>query len=166
MPSSSIAGSPFVFSRDGRPVASAPLALLEWAPLTSTLDRMGNRVKLLVVLLVVAAVSACTALAAPSQMPEWLQVKVGELERLPRGQSPREIVRTSYAGRAVYYISPRCCDIPSELYEESGQLICYPDGGFAGGDGRCPSFALPPNSVTVWRATESSPANAAASGVK
>jgi hypothetical protein len=121
-------------------------------------------VKLIAVLVVTAAVSACTAVAASSPLPEWLQAKVAALERLPSGQAPREIVRASYSGRAVYYISPRCCDIPSELYEESGQLICYPDGGFAGGDGRCPSFALPPNSVTVWRATAQGPARTASGG--
>jgi hypothetical protein len=122
-------------------------------------------VKLLVALIVAAALSACTAVAA-SSLPAWLQAKVAELERLPPGQAPREIVRTSYSGRSVYYVGPRCCDIPSELYEESGQLICYPDGGFAGGDGRCPSFAPAPNSVTVWRATKSAPARTPASGGK
>ena len=37
--------------------------------------------------------------------------------------------------------NPRCCDIPSEVYDEKGALLCYASGGFAGGDGRCPGFS-------------------------
>jgi hypothetical protein len=70
---------------------------------------------------------------------------------LPVANPPRAILRTTYAGRTVYFVSATCCDIPSELYEESGALICFPNGGFAGGDGRCPGFTLSPDSATVWR---------------
>jgi hypothetical protein len=107
-------------------------------------------VRQLTFVVAIAAV-ACAAAAPPSSLPVWLQTKIVQLEQFPVGQAPREIVRTTYSGRTVYFVPPRCCDIPSELYEESGALICYPNGGFAGGDGRCPSFSLPPNSVTVWR---------------
>ena len=57
-----------------------------------------------------------------------------------------------YQGKAAYYVSSACCDIPSELYDATGSLVCYPDGGFAGGDGRCPSFTFLANTVSVvWR---------------
>jgi hypothetical protein len=47
---------------------------------------------------------------------------------------------TTYKGRTAYYYPPRCCDIPSRLLDEQHKLICYPSGGFAGGDGKCPQF--------------------------
>lgn len=47
---------------------------------------------------------------------------------------------TTYKGRPAYYFPPKCCDIPSQLLDEHHKLICYPSGGFAGGDGKCPQF--------------------------
>ena len=74
--------------------------------------------------------------------PVWMQSKIAEYKRLPPFRPPRSVVATLHEGRNVYYVSSACCDIPSELYDEQGTLLCYPDGGFAGGDGRCRSFCL------------------------
>jgi hypothetical protein len=107
---------------------------------------------LLVVMLAAAAGAACADRApASATEPAWLRAKITQFEQLPVGNPPRSILRTTYAGRTVYFVTPTCCDIPSELYEASGQLICFPGGGFAGGDGRCPGFALPPDATVVWR---------------
>jgi hypothetical protein len=58
-----------------------------------------------------------------------------------RSQGYTEITRFLYHGACVFYLSPRCCDIPSELCDRCGQLLCHPDGGWGGdGDGRCPDF--------------------------
>lgn len=95
-----------------------------------------------------------STLAQPqaSQLPTWLVAKVAELQRLPPFSPPRSIVRTQYRGQPVFHVSPACCDIPSELYDERGTLLCFPTGGFAGGDGRCPGFALNEDQATlVWR---------------
>lgn len=54
---------------------------------------------------------------------------------------PAKIYSYKYNGQTVYYVPPRCCDIPSVLYDENCNIICYPDGGFSGiGDGRCNDF--------------------------
>jgi hypothetical protein len=38
------------------------------------------------------------------------------------------------------------------LYDADGKLLCYPAGGFAGGDGRCPAFAADERRMRlVWR---------------
>jgi hypothetical protein len=106
--------------------------------------------KLSLLLLISASVSAQEA--ATALQPPWLQLKIAEYQKLPPFSPPRSILRARYEGRTVYYVSPACCDIPSELYDESGSLLCYPDGGFAGGDGKCPSFTFVGNSLsTVWR---------------
>ena len=87
-------------------------------------------------------------------MPAWLATKVAEFQRLPPFNPPRSIVRTLYQDRQVFHISPACCDIPSELSSAQGALLCFPTGGFAGGDGRCPGFTLDESRATlVWRDT-------------
>ena len=106
---------------------------------------------LLAVALCVLVATACSVAAENPALPAWVQARISQYEGLPAANPPRAILRTSYQGRTAYFVTSTCCDIPSELYEESGQLICFPSGGFAGGDGRCPGFALPPNSATVWR---------------
>lgn len=84
--------------------------------------------------------------------PLWLQLKVAEIEKLPPQRPPRSIARMTFNGKTVYYVTPACCDIPSELYDDRGTLLCFPDGGFAGGDGRCSGFSLAPGAMsTVWR---------------
>jgi len=88
----------------------------------------------------------------PAAPPAWLQGKIAEYEKLPPFNPPRSIVATKHGGKTVYFVSAACCDIPSELYDEKGTLLCYPTGGFAGGDGGCPAFVpgrMP--MTTVWR---------------
>lgn len=69
--------------------------------------------------------------------PLWLKNKIDFYQK----SHPKiNFQVTEYNGKVAYYIPTRCCDIPSELYDVDGHIICYPDSGFAGGDGRCPSF--------------------------
>jgi hypothetical protein len=87
----------------------------------------------------------------------WLQAKIAQFESGAPASPPRAILQAVDQGRTVYYVTPTCCDIPSELYDEGGSLLCFPDGGFAGGDGRCPTFRLPGNAATVWRDQRAAP---------
>lgn len=73
----------------------------------------------------------------------WLQVKIWEYQSQPVSSPPRSVVKTTFEGKPVYYVPAVCCDIPSELYAEDGNLICYPSGGITGnGDGKCPKFRI------------------------
>jgi hypothetical protein len=73
----------------------------------------------------------------------WLQIKIWEYQSKPVSNPPRSVIKTIFEGKPVYYVPAVCCDIPSELYAESGTLMCYPSGGFTGaGDGKCPRFKL------------------------
>ncbi|MDO8458185.1 MAG: hypothetical protein Q7T07_14885 [Burkholderiaceae bacterium] len=85
----------------------------------------------------------------------WLQAKIWEFQSQPVANPPRTVSSTVYEGKTVYYISAACCDIPSQLFDEDGKLICYPSGGIAGGgDGRCKSFILDnPPRTPVWQDT-------------
>ena len=88
---------------------------------------------------------------ASRPVPQWLQAKIASFEKASPSRPARSIYLTRFSGKPAYYVSPTCCDIPSELYDESGHLLCYPDGGFAGGDGKCPAFVATPSVLSlVW----------------
>ena len=84
----------------------------------------------------------------------WLEEVIENLEHSAAASDTTVyIARYSYKGETVYYVSPRCCDVPSELYDARGALLCEPDGGFTGhGDGRCGEFLqLRQNEKVIWR---------------
>jgi len=98
------------------------------------------------------AVAGAAAADDAKPPPEWLRAKIAAYQSQPPTRPPRAVMRTRYLGKPAYYVPPVCCDIPSELYADDGALLCYPSGGFAGGDGRCPTFSIaatPP--AVVWR---------------
>jgi hypothetical protein len=88
------------------------------------------------------------------QEPAWLEEIIDNLEHSnAAADSSVYIARYEYQGKTVYYVSPRCCDEPSALYNAQGVLLCEPDGGFTGrGDGRCGDFlATRRNERMIWR---------------
>ncbi len=96
------------------------------------------------VLLLGAIASGCSS-ASPSEPgasnPLWLQALIAQIESEPVTNPPSSIVRYRYQGATVYFRPSRCCDVPSDLFSEAGELLCHPDGGITGrGDGRCPDF--------------------------
>lgn len=110
----------------------------------------------MVAIVVSWSLAAAATPANSDAIPKWLELRIADYERLPPFSPPRAILQVQYQGRKAYYVTPACCDIPSELMDAQGSLLCYADGGFAGGDGRCPSFAIAGSVVrTVWRDTRS-----------
>ncbi|HNW45130.1 MAG TPA: zf-HC2 domain-containing protein [Elusimicrobiales bacterium] len=107
----------------------------------------------------VAAAPSAKAKAAPlvaakkETLPGWLDRLIGQYQKEPRGNPPYEVWKFIYLGKTVYYLPPQCCDQYSELYGESGALLCAPDGGKSGdGDGKCPDFyAQRKNGELVWK---------------
>lgn len=90
---------------------------------------------------------------AAAPLPEWISALITQYERERIANPQREIFRYKFDGKIVYYVPPICCDIPSQLFNEEGQLMCYPDGGFTGrGDDRCPTFhRLKRAEQLVWK---------------
>lgn len=81
--------------------------------------------------------------------PDW----VIDLVEQKRGASrPVRIAQYDYQGMEVYFVLPGCCDMFSDLFDESGEHICSPGGGFGGtGDGQCPDFfEQATNERIVW----------------
>ena len=86
-------------------------------------------------------------------VPGWLWSMIRSFERAGSA-APAYVARYEYRDQRVYYVAPRCCDVPSFLYDSSGTVLCSPDGGFTGqGDGQCPDFmAQRTNEKILWRA--------------
>ena len=95
---------------------------------------------LVVVGIVLMAVVGC-APTVGEDLPSFVVQRIELLKVAPKSNPPASIWRHKYKGRVVYYVPPSCCDVPSELYDDDGNLICGPDGGLTGkGDGKCPDF--------------------------
>ena len=110
----------------------------------------------LVLATLVIGAAACSSSSSPSEpaaAPPWLQALIAQIEAEPVTNPPSAIFRYRYAGDTVYFRPGRCCDLPSDLYNETGELICHPDGGITGrGDGRCPDFFSARSSEQlIWR---------------
>lgn len=76
-----------------------------------------------------------------SDAPPFVRDLIKRFEDAPVANPPVVITRYEYKGRLVYYVPPRCCDVPSTLYDDKGGVICQPDGGFTGrGDAKCADF--------------------------
>ncbi len=106
----------------------------------------------LVALLLTASCSASSP-ATPGPTPSWLTALIHDLESQPVASPPAFVGQYDYAGRTVYYVPPRCCDIWGTVYDADGVVLCHPDGGVTGsGDGRCPDFlSQRKNERIVWR---------------
>ena len=75
------------------------------------------------------------------QIPDWLFKQIENFEKDKPANPPVKIYSYHYNGEIVYYITGRCCDIPSSLFSVEGQQLCQPDGGYTGkGDGKCADF--------------------------
>ncbi|MBD3300431.1 MAG: hypothetical protein GF347_03705 [Candidatus Moranbacteria bacterium] len=71
----------------------------------------------------------------------WIKELIEKEESKPVSDPPASLSKCSYKNQTVYYLPARCCDIASILYNENGDMICSPDGGYYNeGDGKCPDF--------------------------
>jgi hypothetical protein len=105
-------------------------------------------------LFLAASLSAvCRSGTSVGNDPEWLTALIRDLENQPVANPPAFIARYDYRDQAVYYLPARCCDIPSNVYNVVGTIICHADGGLGGaGDGRCSDFlSARKNEKIIWR---------------
>lgn len=93
------------------------------------------------------------------QFPNWVKKLIEKEEAGRVANSPASLSKCKYKGQIVYYLPPRCCDIPSVLYDENGNFICSPDGGMTGGgDEKCVDFFYEyerRECVVIWKDTRS-----------
>lgn len=72
---------------------------------------------------------------------KWLDGLIEQEKTNPVVNPPSSITECNYNGEVVYYLPARCCGVYGFLFNNDGEIICSPDGGFTGrGDGRCVDF--------------------------
>jgi hypothetical protein len=87
------------------------------------------------------ALAGACAPEIPADSPIFVRQLIERMQAAPVANPPASVWKYQYQGRTVYYVPPSCCDVPSELYDADGNVLCGPDGGLTGtGDGRCPDF--------------------------
>ena len=97
-------------------------------------------------------VSGCSKNDIPNGVPDCIAQRIKQLEAASVANPPARVVQYTYNGQTVYYIPPKCCDIPSILLDENCNSICAPDGGLTGGgDGKCTDFFQKrTNEKVIW----------------
>jgi len=87
------------------------------------------------------------------KQPVWIENFIENEVAGPVANPPALLTRCIYKDQEVYYLPPRCCDIPSTLFDSQGEEICSPDGGFTGrGDGKCPDFfEVRKDCLVIWQ---------------
>jgi hypothetical protein len=89
--------------------------------------------------------------------PQWLINMIARVEDGPLEAPPASFYRCVYKNQKVFFKPARCCDIPSEVWDEKGSHICSPDGGETGrGDGKCRGFS-DAKCTLIWNDTRNSP---------
>src|SRR5690606_16787738 len=59
----------------------------------------------------------------------WLSELIRELEQEDVANPPAKVYRYTYNQQEVYYLTSRCCDVPSKVYDTDGNVLCEPEGG-------------------------------------
>jgi|TARA_B110000967_G_C18826839_1_gene531848 hypothetical protein len=76
-----------------------------------------------------------------NKIPKCIQEMIVKISTKEVANPPILIYSYIYNEQTVYYITSKCCDIPSNLYNQDCNRICSPDGGFTGkGDMKCTDF--------------------------
>lgn len=79
------------------------------------------------------------------RLPSFVMKLIADSEAGDPSASVLRVWRFTYRQKVVFFLPERCCHLPSDLYDESGSLICHPTGYFVvegDGDGKCPDFSF------------------------
>jgi hypothetical protein len=93
-------------------------------------------------LLMAGALVACAS--PPQAAPPPVSASTSSLAKLPSRSLEKRtepLVRHVLHGKVYYFLRSPCCDLANHLYDEHGNYVCAPSGGFSGrGDGKCPAL--------------------------
>lgn len=68
--------------------------------------------------------------------------------------SPAQVWEWKVDDKTYYYFTADCCDQFNQLFDDSCNYVCAPDGGFTGaGDGLCPDFGDEIVKQLLWEDT-------------
>ena len=112
------------------------------------------RVLLFTIFVLGIGVSSCSKVEVPKNTPSCIKSKIRKIKKQTVQNPPAKVYSYALDGETVYYFPPRCCDVPSDLYDGNCNLICHPDGGFSGGgSGDCRGFSLDSTATLIWEDT-------------
>ncbi len=96
---------------------------------------------------------SCATAKKKETLPGCILTKIEELKS--KNDNSAFVYQYTNHGQIVYLISPGCCDMFEELYDEECNYICAPSGGFTGkGDGKCRDLDLQ-NEKVIWEPSNS-----------
>ncbi len=74
-------------------------------------------------------------------LPVCVKVLIEKMKSEPVTNPPSKVYSYRYHGKKVFYVPAICCDMFSDLYNDSCRIMGHPDGGFTGrGDGNFRDF--------------------------
>jgi hypothetical protein len=93
-------------------------------------------------LLAAGAVAACASHPKAEPAPVTAgHSALAQLSHTSLDKRNEPLVRYVVQGNVYYFLRSPCCDMPNYLYDELGNYVCAPNGGFTGqGDGKCPAL--------------------------
>ncbi len=91
--------------------------------------------------------SSSNEIDAPACINDMISAIKNDAVRNP----PAQVWKWEVDGEKYYYITSDCCDQYNNLFNESCELVCAPDGGITGnGDGNCPDFTGVIEKTMIW----------------
>jgi len=103
---------------------------------------------LLCIVLSIFTLASCAKSNYPKGTPKCIVLKIEELKL--KNDNSASVYQYANHAEIVYLVSPGCCDMFIELYDNKCNYICAPSGGFTGkGDGKCEDLDLQ-NEVLIW----------------
>jgi len=94
---------------------------------------------------VLGLLGACATSTATDAGP-----KLAFFDRVQTAARSATLTRYRIGNKTYYYVLAPCCDQFNRLYDERGDYVCAPDGGFhGGGDRRCGTLRFDRSSGVV-----------------
>ncbi len=86
------------------------------------------------------------------EVPSCVEKKIKDLEKNKDANVGASVWQWQVDGKKFFYFVSPCCDRFNELFDNSCNRICAPDGGISGeGDGNCPEFKGDKIETLVWQ---------------
>ena len=95
---------------------------------------------------------ASNKMQGTAAMPTCMVTKIDSMKMNTQVNPPASVIRYTYKGNSVFYITSGCCDQFNPVYSNDCIYLGAPDGGITGkGDGKIPDFfANATNKKVVW----------------
>ena len=97
-------------------------------------------------------ISCSNKMQSAAAMPQCMITKIDSIKMNTKTNPPASVIRYTYKGYSVFYITTGCCDQFNPVYNSDCIYMGAPDGGITGkGDGKIPDFfANATNKKVLW----------------